>query len=103
MWAAAGSLLRSRLGGDQYRRPGAVARRVLPHNHEVTASLLYDLACLAALQGKREDVLTGLRQAIDHGFRYPDHMANAPDLKSLHGDPRFIAMLEEVRRLAATK
>jgi hypothetical protein len=46
-----------------------------------TAETIYNLACLAALQGKREDA-----------FANP-----------LHADPRFNAMLAEVKRLAAAK
>jgi non-specific serine/threonine protein kinase/serine/threonine-protein kinase len=81
----------------------SIARRVLPHNHTYTAEVIYNLACSAAERGKRQDALAGLRLAIDHGYRRPAEMAGDESLKSLHGDPRFTAMLEEVRSRAAAK
>jgi non-specific serine/threonine protein kinase/serine/threonine-protein kinase len=87
----------------EYREALSIALRVLPHDHSVTAELFYNLGCSAAVRGSRQEALTDLRQAVDHGYRRLAEMAGDDDLKSLHGDPRFNAMLEEVRRRAAEK
>jgi serine/threonine protein kinase len=79
------------------------ARRVLGENHLETVVIIYNLACLAALQGHRADAFATLRQAVDHGYRDADNMANDEDLKSLHGDPRFDAILADLKKLAAAK
>jgi hypothetical protein len=79
------------------------ARRVLGETNELTAELIYNLACLAALQGHRAEALTTLRQALDHGYRRADEMPNDEDLKSLHGDPRFDAILADLKKLDAAK
>jgi len=79
----------------------SVARRV--PNNPVIAMLFYNRACWAAIQSRRQESLADLKQAVDHGFRRADEMATDEDLKSLHGDPRFNAILAEVTRLAAAK
>jgi hypothetical protein len=44
-----------------------------------------------------------LRQAVDHGLPSIDALAmeNEPDLKSLHGDPRFDALVAHAKERAA--
>jgi tetratricopeptide (TPR) repeat protein len=79
------------------------ARRVVGENHSLTTNLFYNLACLSARRGHRADALATLRQAVEHGYRNADEMANDEDLKSLHGDPRFNAILADLKRLAAAK
>jgi non-specific serine/threonine protein kinase/serine/threonine-protein kinase len=86
-----------------FRGTLTTARRVVGENHDLTGALIFNLACLAALQGHRAEALATLRQAVDHGFLRADELANEEDLKSLHGDPRFDAILAEARRLAAAK
>ena len=44
-----------------------------------------------------------LRQAVDHGFRDLELIAGDPDLKSLHGDPRFQALVAQARQPAPAK
>ena len=56
-------------------------------------SLLYDLACLDALQGRTEDALQHLTTAVEAQPRYKDYAAKDPDLESLRGDPRFSAVV----------
>jgi tetratricopeptide (TPR) repeat protein len=58
---------------------------------------LYNLACVAALTGERERALQLLREAVEGGFPFP-FMVEDPDLDSLRGDPKFEAMLAEVRK-----
>jgi serine/threonine protein kinase len=79
------------------------ARRVVGENNDLTGTVILNLACLAALQGRRADAFATLRQAVDHGYRRADELPNEEDLKSLHGDPRFDAIVAEVKRLAASK
>ncbi len=55
------------------------------------AEAVYGLACIEALTGKPDAALGDLKHAIEHGLRTQNllNMATDPDLKSLHGDPRF--------------
>ena len=52
-----------------------------------------------ALQGQTEQALTALRQAIDAGWRseWRFYLEMNPNLDSIHEEPRFIAMVEELR------
>jgi eukaryotic-like serine/threonine-protein kinase len=80
-----------------------ISRRVLGPEHPDTARTAYNLGCLAALQGRRNEALSLLRGAVDHGFRPFDDLAieNDPDLKSLHSDPRFAALVAHAKERAA--
>jgi eukaryotic-like serine/threonine-protein kinase len=64
-------------------------------------SAWYNFACGAAVAGRRDEAFTYLGQAVDHGYVQPDAMAVDPDLKSLHGDPRFEALLAKARQKTA--
>jgi tetratricopeptide (TPR) repeat protein len=61
----------------------------------------YDFACGAAIAGRREEALQYLSEAVDRGFQGGDRMANDSDLKSLHGDPRFEALVGSARQAVA--
>lgn len=52
-------------------------------------SLLYDLACLEALQGKPDEALEHLRTALEQEPRFKEYAAKDQDLDSLRDDPRF--------------
>jgi tetratricopeptide (TPR) repeat protein len=52
-------------------------------------SLLYDLACLEALQGNPDDALEHLRTALEQQPGFKEYAAKDPDLDSLRDDPRF--------------
>jgi len=61
---------------------------------------------MEARKGNRSEALSLLQQSLDHGLPKIRalEMEYDPDLTSLHGDPRFIAMVAEVKqRAAATK
>jgi serine/threonine protein kinase len=76
-----------------------IRRRVFGPDHRITASSVYNLGCLAALMGRRDEALTLLSQAVDHGLG-PDldlGMAKDGDLKSLHGDARFDALVRHAQ------
>ena len=49
------------------------------------------------------EALSLLRQAVDHGLSPSDAlgMEKDPDLKSLHGDPRFIPLVAYVKEREA--
>lgn len=48
------------------------------------------------------EAMSRLQQALDHGLPKARALAmeNNPDLKSLHGDPRFVAMVARVKERA---
>lgn len=88
-------MARAYASGD-YGAVEALARRSLAlHPEDGTAS--YDLACALAHQGHREEALTALAQAQAHGFEDADHTAEDSDLVSLHGEPRFAAVVNAMR------
>ncbi|MFY9935965.1 MAG: serine/threonine-protein kinase [Silvibacterium sp.] len=66
------------------------------------ANAWYSFACGATIAKRRDEALTYLREAIDTGFMVPDALATDPDLKSLHGDPRFEALIAQARQNATT-
>jgi adenylate cyclase len=53
------------------------------------AGVCYNVACLLALEGERDDAIEHLQRATRVGFAHRDWIAHDPDLASLHGDPRF--------------
>jgi non-specific serine/threonine protein kinase/serine/threonine-protein kinase len=81
-----------------------IRRHVFGPDHPITASSVYNLACLAALMGRRDEALTLLTQAVDHGLgpHLDLGIAKDTDLKSLHGDPRFEAVVKHANERAAT-
>jgi len=50
---------------------------------------LYNLACAYALQGKKDDALTALEQAVAAGFKSKGLLETDDDLASLRGEARF--------------
>ena len=80
-----------------------IQRRVLGPEHPYTAVTTYNLASLAAHRGQREDALSLLRAAVDHGLPVGVRrgMDKDPDLASLHGDPRFDAIVAYAKQRAA--
>ena len=80
----------------------AIQRRVLGPDHPDTALTKYNLACNAALAGHRAEALALLRDASEHGLSAlnKEHMAEDSDLKTLHGDPEFEALVAQVGKSA---
>jgi tetratricopeptide (TPR) repeat protein len=72
----------------RYSEAEALLREGLEH-YPGNPSLLYDLACLEALQGKTDDALAHLRTALEQEPRFKDYAAKDRDLDSLRDDPRF--------------
>jgi serine/threonine protein kinase/tetratricopeptide (TPR) repeat protein len=86
-----------------YRETLALQRRILGADHPFTANTIYSLGCVAALQGHRTESLSLLREALDHGLLPSKALAIENDsvLKSLHGDPRFDALVAHAKERAA--
>ncbi len=53
----------------------------------------YNLACSYALVGEKEAALAALRMAVSLGYDDWKHLIKDPDLKSLHDDAAFKALL----------
>jgi eukaryotic-like serine/threonine-protein kinase len=83
-----------------------IRRRVLGPEHPDTAESVYNLAVVKEREGKHDEALVFLREAIDHGLSIRETliMETDPDLKSLHDDPRFEALVRHAgERAAATQ
>jgi tetratricopeptide (TPR) repeat protein len=61
--------------------------------HPGNTSLLYDLACVEALMGEKDEALEHLREAMTNP-RLREHAQKDADFDSLRDDPRFSAALE---------
>jgi len=75
-------------------------RRVLGESHAEIANTLYCLGCVEARRGNRAAALDWIGQAAAHGYSRGDDMAGDPDLKPLHGDPAFDAIVARARKNA---
>jgi len=58
--------------------------------------VLYDLACVRALDGDTDGAVARLQEAVDAGFRYWELMELDQDLASIRSDPRYLELV--VRR-----
>ena len=56
--------------------------------------VLYNVCCVYALLGRREDAIDCLRKTIEHGGWWKTWAKNDPDLVAIQDDPRFIALVE---------
>ena len=68
------------------------ARRSLSIEPDET-SILYNVACVYALLGRKEDALDCLAKVMEHGIFFKNWAAKDSDLDSLRADPRFQSML----------
>jgi eukaryotic-like serine/threonine-protein kinase len=57
----------------------------------------YALACMSAKAGRHDKAIEYLGHAVDSGFGRPEWIASDSDLKPLHGDPRFNALVAKAR------
>jgi eukaryotic-like serine/threonine-protein kinase len=69
----------------------------------MVANVWYNFAGGAAMTGHRDDAIKYLQQAVDLGYKGPDWIVADPDLKSLHGDPRFDALIAKMRQTASAQ
>ena len=80
-------------------------RRVLGPSHEVTATAAKNLARVLALEGKRDEAFVNLRAYADtlDSVDEIDHLEKDDNFQSLHGDPRFEALLIATHKRIAAK
>lgn len=85
------------------RDPINLSRRLFGPQDPLTVGGVYNLGGIEARLGNRVEALSLLQQALDHGLSSSDALAmeSNPDLKSLHRDPRFIAMVADAKKHAA--
>jgi serine/threonine protein kinase len=78
-------------------------RHTLGPGHPTTAVAAYNLAATQALQGKREGAFANLQFAFEHELPAENLLALEKDtnLKSLHTDPRFDALVASARQRSA--
>jgi tetratricopeptide (TPR) repeat protein len=62
--------------------------------HPGNPSLLYDLACLDALQGRVDEALEHLRTALEAQPKFKEHATKDPDLEAIRDDPRFVEVVQ---------
>ncbi len=82
-----------------------IQTRVRGANHPDIAETKYNMACNAALAGHRAEALALLKDAVEHGLSplNKQHMIEDSDLKSLHGNPEFEALVAEVQKTAGNQ
>ena len=80
-----------------------VAKRVAGPEDAVTATIKYNMACLRAHLGDKSGAIALLADAVDHGFPPGDALGidTDSDLASLHGDPRFSALIAHAKQVAS--
>jgi serine/threonine protein kinase/Tfp pilus assembly protein PilF len=79
------------------------SRRVLGPDDTETASAKYNLACVAVHYGNRQEALTLLSDAVDHGLDPASdlNIEKDSDLQALQGDPRFVTIVADAKQRAA--
>jgi non-specific serine/threonine protein kinase/serine/threonine-protein kinase len=88
-----------------YRELLDANRRVLGPEHPDTLISEYNLACVEAHLGHKDEALSFLRDAVDHGLPPSADLGidKEEELQSLHGDPRFAALVEHAKEVAQAK
>jgi hypothetical protein len=86
-----------------YRATLDVQRRVLGPESSDAADTAYNLACLMAVESRRDEALSLLSEAVDHGLSPVTDLGveKDSDLNSLHGDPRFVLLIAHAKERAA--
>jgi serine/threonine protein kinase/Flp pilus assembly protein TadD len=58
--------------------------------------LLYNVACVYAIEGMKEDAIGCLERAIDKGYGHKEWLTHDSDLNSLRSDKRFQALIDRM-------
>ena len=78
------------------RRTDADAARVIVNEgldtHPDSPSLLYELACLDSVGGRRQDALANLARAVASEPEFGSWARKDEDFQALHDDPEFVAI-----------
>ena len=82
-----------------------IQERVAPPNDNTEAVVVYFLGCIAAHRGDAERAFALLNRAVDHGLGPQDDLGieSNKNLTSLHGDPRFAALVARAKQVAEAK
>jgi Flp pilus assembly protein TadD len=64
-------------------------------NHRVPTST-YNVACVYAVRGDNDNAFAWLQKARDAGFDLRSHLFSDDDLDSLHDDPRWDALRDDL-------
>lgn len=82
-----------------------IQRRVLGPGHPDTALSVYNLAIVQTRAGKRDEALKLIGESIAQGVPVPEDLglAKDPDLRLLHADPRFEALVRKRKELTAAQ
>lgn len=86
--------------GPLLRSDPARAREILAEGLEAragSATLLYNLACLDALDGNRDAAIAGLHAALETRPEMTASARDDEDFASLRDDPEFAALIRESR------
>jgi eukaryotic-like serine/threonine-protein kinase len=88
-----------------YRETLDLEEHVLGPDQPETAVTRHDLAGLLARRGQADEALSLLRQAVDHGLQPRTDLGIEKDplFNSLHGDPRFSALVAHAKERAAAQ
>ncbi|HXW97039.1 MAG TPA: protein kinase [Gemmatimonadales bacterium] len=60
------------------------------------SGVLYNVACVYALGGMKDEAIQGLDQAIRNGFGHKEWLENDSDFDSIRSDPRFQELLKKL-------
>ena len=80
-----------------------IVLRIVGPKHSETALIQYDLGRIAAHRGQRDKAFALVRQAVESGLSSEMQrvLESDPELKSLHGDPHFDAIVAIAKRRVA--
>ena len=83
---------------DEYVKAELQYRVVIDRDEVVTSTRTahYNLACIRALQGRKEEALDELKKAVKSGYKDSGWALRDGDLKSLRDDARFHRILMEL-------
>jgi serine/threonine protein kinase/Flp pilus assembly protein TadD len=85
-----GGIAASRLGDAARAKDlAAQAMAISPGD----ATVLYNVACIYATSGEADQSLTALEKAVSLGFGHRSWIEHDSDFESLHGNPRFQALI----------
>jgi tetratricopeptide (TPR) repeat protein len=87
-----------------FRQALEIEGRIFGPDQPETAATRYDLASVLIRGGQSQEAIQLLRQAVDHGLTPQADLGVEKDplFSSLHGDPRFEAIVVDARQRAAT-
>jgi tetratricopeptide (TPR) repeat protein len=63
----------------------------------------YYFACAEAARGRPDEAFADLNHAVENGLTSPGELSADPELKSLHSDPRFDALVAKARETISTR